>query len=47
MQMALKLIPAKTLLFAMEGAGHELGFKGSEKAQGLVEKVSGKFREFF
>jgi hypothetical protein len=47
MQAALKLTPAKTLLFAVEGAGHELGFKGSEKAQGLVEEVLGKFREFF
>jgi uncharacterized protein len=38
LEQALKMIPAKTKLLPMEGAGHDLGFKGKAKSElpGLV-----------
>src|ERR1700719_829704 len=36
---ARKLIPAKTLLLPVEGAGHDLGFKGKKKPEELPETV--------
>src|SRR5450755_1305868 len=36
---SLKLIPAKTKLLTVEGAGHDLGFKGKSGRDGLSAKV--------
>ena len=36
---AMKMIPAKTKLLTVEGAGHDLGFKGKAKRNGLAEAV--------
>src|SRR5216684_397604 len=44
---ARKLIPAKTLLLPVEGAGHDLGFKGKSKREDLPEAVLGTFQKFF
>lgn len=44
---ARKLIPAKTELLIIEGAGHDLGFKTKSKANDFPEKVLAKFQEFF
>ena len=44
---ARKLIPAKTLLFPGEGAGHDLGFKGKSKKENLPGIILDKFRELF
>ena len=44
---ARKLIPAKTLLLPVEGAGHDLGFKGKKRPEELPGAVLEKFREFF
>ncbi len=44
---ARKLIPAKTLLLPVEGAGHDLGFKGKKRREDLPATVLEKFQEFF
>jgi predicted alpha/beta-hydrolase family hydrolase len=44
---ARKLIPAKTELLIVEGAGHDLGFKGKSKREELPSQVIRKFRELF
>jgi hypothetical protein len=44
---ALKLIPGKTKLLPVEGAGHDLGFKGKAKRQELPEAVLAEFQKFF
>jgi uncharacterized protein len=44
---ALKLIPAKTKLLPMEGAGHDLGFKGKAKREELPGNVLTEFHAFF
>lgn len=44
---ARKLIPSKTLLLRVEGAGHDLGFKRNKKRGDLTATVLEKFREFF
>jgi uncharacterized protein len=44
---ARKLIPAKTLLLAVEGAGHDLGFKGKSKQEDLPAAVLERFQDFF
>jgi uncharacterized protein len=44
---ARKLIPAKTVLLPVEGAGHDLGFKGKAKREDLPSAVLAKFHEFF
>jgi predicted alpha/beta-hydrolase family hydrolase len=44
---ALKLIPAKTKLFAVEGAGHDLGFKGKAKREELPTNILTEFERFF
>jgi predicted alpha/beta-hydrolase family hydrolase len=46
-EQALKLIPAKTRLFPIEGAGHDLGFKGKAGREGLSEKLLAEFQAFF
>lgn len=45
-EQALKLIPAKTKLLTVEGAGHDLGFKGKAKREDLPEKVLQAFQRF-
>lgn len=44
---ARKLIPAKTELLIVEGAGHDLGFKGKAKREDLPSGVLVRFREHF
>lgn len=44
---ARKLIPANTDLLIVEGAGHDLGFKGKAKREDLPAKVLRTFRQFF
>jgi len=44
LEQALKMIPAKTRLFPVEGAGHDLGFKGKAKKEELTAAVVEQFR---
>lgn len=44
---ALRLIPALAKLFAIEGAGHDLGFSGKTKNDELPTKILGAFQEEF
>jgi predicted alpha/beta-hydrolase family hydrolase len=46
-QQALKLIPAKTKLLPVEGAGHDLGFKGKARREELSANVLTEFHAFF
>ena len=43
---ARKLIPAKTLLLPVQGAGHDLGFKGKSKREALPALVVKGFHQF-
>jgi uncharacterized protein len=45
-EVARKLIPAKTGLLVVDGAGHDLGFKGKSKRENLPAQVVARFREF-
>jgi predicted alpha/beta-hydrolase family hydrolase len=47
MQEALSLIPAKTLLVQIDGAGHDLGFKGKLKDDRWPTIVLAEFQKFF
>lgn len=47
MSAALKLIPAKTELLTVEGAGHDLGFKGKAMPEELARRVMQAFQSFF
>jgi uncharacterized protein len=44
-EQALKLINAKTKLFSVEGAGHDLGFKGKGKRDGLPREILAEFEK--
>lgn len=44
---ALKIIPAKTKLLPVEGAGHDLGFKGKAKREELPQLIFSEFTKFF
>ena len=44
---ARKLIPAKAILLPVEGAGHDLGFKGKAKREDLPSSVLREFQAFF
>ena len=44
---ARELIPAKTELLTVEGAGHDLGFKGKAKQENLPGEVLSKFKQLF
>src|SRR5271168_3330043 len=46
-EQALKLIPGKTKLISIEGAGHDLGFKGKTGREKLSANVLSEFQEFF
>src|ERR1700687_868990 len=43
LERALKMIPAKTQLMAIEGAGHDLGFKGKARRQELPQEIVSAF----
>ncbi len=45
-EQALKLIPGKTKLLPVEGAGHDLGFKGKAGAEELPAKILAEFQAF-
>ncbi|HET7890698.1 MAG TPA: alpha/beta family hydrolase [Candidatus Sulfotelmatobacter sp.] len=45
-EQALKMIPAKTKLLPIEGAGHDLGFKGKAKQQDLSTLIYSEFTQF-
>jgi predicted alpha/beta-hydrolase family hydrolase len=47
MEQALALIPDKSVLLQVEGAGHDLGFKGKSRAEDLPGKVLARFQNFF
>ena len=47
LEQALKMIPAKTKLLAIEGAGHDLGFKGKAKKQELPQSIFSEFASSF
>jgi uncharacterized protein len=47
MTKALQLIPAKTELITVEGAGHDLGFKGKAQAPELPARIVARFEEMF
>jgi hypothetical protein len=40
------MIPAKTKLLPIEGAGHDLGFKGKAKREELRAQILSEFMEF-
>jgi predicted alpha/beta-hydrolase family hydrolase len=46
LQRAIKMIPAKTKLLHVEGAGHDLGFKGKAKPEELPKKIYSEFVRF-
>jgi len=46
-EQALKLIPARTKLLPVEGAGHDLGFKNKAGREALSANVLGEFQVFF
>jgi uncharacterized protein len=46
MERALKMIPGKTKLFVVEGAGHDLGFKGKAQREELPRRVVSEFTHF-
>ncbi|HEY6466758.1 MAG TPA: alpha/beta family hydrolase [Candidatus Acidoferrales bacterium] len=45
-EQTIKQIPGKTKLFVLEGAGHDLGFKGKARRQDLPAGIMAAFREF-
>jgi uncharacterized protein len=47
MAKALELIPAKTELMKVEGAGHDLGFKGKTEQKELPGKIALRTMQFF
>jgi uncharacterized protein len=46
-EQALKMIPARTKLLPVEGAGHDLGFKGKAKREELPKKIFLDFEDLF
>ena len=46
LERAIKMIPAKTKLLTVEGAGHDLGFKGKARKEELPEQIRSQFAEF-
>ncbi len=47
METAVKMIPAKTKLLTVDGAGHDLGFKGKAVWGEVVSEVVTAFSDFF
>ena len=46
LQQAIKMIPARTKLLTLDGAGHDLGFKATAK-DALAAEVFSAFQQFF
>jgi predicted alpha/beta-hydrolase family hydrolase len=46
LERAIKMIPAKTKLLTVEGAGHDLGFKGKARKEELPDQIRSEFAEF-
>jgi predicted alpha/beta-hydrolase family hydrolase len=46
LQQALKMVPARTRLVPIEGAGHDLGFKGKAKQEQLPQHIFSEFSKF-
>ena len=46
LEQSLKMIPAKTQLLPIEGAGHDLGFKGKAKQEELPKLIFSEFITF-
>ena len=46
LQRAMKMIPARTNLLTVEGAGHDLGFKGKARQEELPKKLYSEFVRF-
>lgn len=46
LQRAIKMIPAKTKLLTVEGAGHDLGFKGKARREDLPAMIFAEFSKF-
>jgi predicted alpha/beta-hydrolase family hydrolase len=46
LEQAIKMIPGRTQLLVAEGAGHDLGFKGKARREGLPGEVLRVFTEF-
>jgi predicted alpha/beta-hydrolase family hydrolase len=46
LQQAMKMIPARTKLVAIEGAGHDLGFKGKAKQEELPDLILSELTTF-
>jgi uncharacterized protein len=46
-EQAIKMVPAKTKLLAIDGGGHDLGFKGRAKEKELSARVFSEFTSFF
>jgi predicted alpha/beta-hydrolase family hydrolase len=44
---AMKLIPAKNVLLPVEDAGHDLGFKGKSRPEGLPSRILAEFQALF
>jgi predicted alpha/beta-hydrolase family hydrolase len=47
LQHAIKMIPARTKLLPVEGAGHDLGFKGKTKKEELPKQIVSEFTASF
>lgn len=47
LERALKMIPARTELMPIEGAGHDLGFKGKARNEELPKLIVSAFARFF
>lgn len=47
LERALKMIPARTNLMPVEGAGHDLGFKGKARNEELTKLIFSGFAQFF
>lgn len=47
LEQAIKMIPGKTKLMVVEGAGHDLGFKGKARREHLPEELLQELTAFF
>jgi len=47
LEQAIKMIPGKTKLIVVEGAGHDLGFKGKARRDELPGETLRQFTAFF
>ena len=46
-EQAMKSIRGETMFMSVEGAGHDLGFKGKARSEDLPPQVLKEFRQFF